>query len=430
MFSKAKEDNLLPLDNSAIIYPPTVARYNTHVFRLSFDLNIEVNPKRLLLALENIIERFPYYKVSLHQGFFWYYFLPNNRPLEVYPEVSYPCGYIHPKKGANRYLFKVFYTKNRIAVEFFHALTDGTGGLTFLKSLTAEYLRLSGIEVDSDPQILLPTEKVPLEEIEDSFEKFYKPLKSVFGTEQKAFHLSKGTLTDDVLSISGKIKIEQLKEISKKYNVTITEFLVSELIFALQKIQSGQVKKEKNNKPIRVSVPVNIRRHFDSTSLRNFTLFVVIGVDPSLGLWSFEEILEQVMHQLRGGINSKTLSRQVARNVAGRRHILIRWAPNIFKKPFMKLLSDSYGDSIFSTTLSNLGAVSFPKGMKEVVKRGDFYLSPSKKNKVSLAAIGVKEHLIINFTSILSDNTTFEKEVFRSLVEKGIEVEISSNREE
>lgn len=159
-------------------------------------------------------------------------------------------------------------------------------------------------------------------------------------------------------------------------------------------------------------------------------MFVVIGVDPSLGLWSFEEILEQVMHQLRGGINSKTLSRQVARNVAGRRHILIRWAPNIFKKPFMKLLSDSYGDSIFSTTLSNLGAVSFPKGMKEVVKRGDFYLSPSKKNKVSLAAIGVKEHLIINFTSILSDNTTFEKEVFRSLVEKGIEVEISSNREE
>jgi NRPS condensation-like uncharacterized protein len=426
-----KGDQLIPLDNSAIIYPPTVARYNNHTFRLSFDLDIEVKAERLLTALENIIERFPYYAVSLHQGFFWYYFLPNKRELSVYPEESSPCGYIDRKKGSNRYLFKVYYTKSRIAVEYYHVITDGTGGLIFLKTLVSEYLKLSGFKVEKDPQIFDLKEKANKEEKEDSFVRFYKNLKGVFNKESSAYHLKvKDNLTDESQVISATMKIEELKKVSSSYNVTITEYLVSELIDALQRIQEKKVKKIGNRKPIRVSVPVNIRKLFDSKTMRNFTLFVVVGVDVRLGHYSFEEIVQQVSYQLKSQVNAKELSRQVTRNVKGRNHLLIRYAPNVFKRPLMKLFSDTYGDTIFSTTISNLGNVSLPKGMKERVKRADFYLSPNKKNKVSVSSIGVNGYLTLNFTSILSSVTTFEKEVLTAMVKKGINIAIETNRKE
>ncbi len=422
-------DGLLPLDNSAIIYPPTVARYNTHMFRLSMDLSVKVVPERLLTALEHVLDRFPYFAVSLHQGFYWYYLMPNHKPVAVYPDVAYPCGYLHRKRGANGYLFKVLYTSQRIAIEIFHALTDGTGGLVLLKSLVAEYLRLSGRQVGEDPQVFLPDSSMDPQEVEDSFERFYTPLKAVFGFESSAWHMpSKYGLSDNVQVISARMKIEDLKRISSVHKVTITEYLVAELLDAMQRIQEQMVGNPKRYKPVRISVPVNIRKVFGSKSLRNFTLFVVVGIDVRLGHYSFEEVLEQVVHQLRGNVNAKSLGKQVSRNVAGRRHPAIRYAPNVFKRPLMKLLSDSYGDDIYSTTISNIGNVTFPAGMREVVERLDFHLSPSKMNKTSCAAAGANGYMVMNFTSIYATKTDFEREALTALVQKGIPVEVATNR--
>ena len=421
----------IPLDNSALIYPPTVARFNSNVFRLSMDLKIKVNPYRLKTALETIIKRFPYFALSLHDGFFWYYLSENDKPLEVYKEHAYPCAHIDRKKGANGYLFKVFYTDYRIAVEFFHAVTDGTGGIIFLKSLVAEYLRLSGYTIASDPQILLPDDKVKKEELEDSFSRYYRPIKSVFALDGKAFHHSiSSEIQDEVQAISAIIPIEELKVKAKEHGLTITEYIVCEILDSLQSLQETYIKNPKRYKPIRLSVPVNIRKVFGSTSLRNFTLFIVVGIDVRLGHYDFDEIVTSVMHQMRSGVNEKSLSLQISRNVAGRRLPFIRYAPNILKRPLMKIFSDSYGDATYSSVFSNLGNVILPEGMKELVDRVDFYLAPSKLNKFSVAGLGVNGKVIINITSFLTDNTDFERKLFTSLVEKGLHVEISTNRDD
>ncbi len=422
-------DELIPLDNSAIIYPPTVARYNTHTFRIGARLTIDVDPQRLLRAGEAVLRRYPHFAVSLHQGFYWYYFLPNKRPLEIYKDESYPCGYLHRKKGANGYLFKILYRERSIAVEYFHVLTDGTVALSFLKSLLAQYFGLSRPEVEGDPHILHPQDEFRPEEGEDSFERFYTPRKALFASQSEAFHLGgRSPYTDRVQSIAARIAVEELKTLSSQHQVTITEYLVALLLEALQAIQEEQVAKERRYRPVRVSVPVNVRRIFDSKTVRNFSLFTVVGIDPRLGHYEFEEILEQVKYQLRGSVNEKHLSLQIARNVVGRRLPFIRYAPNVLKKPFMKLLSDFYGDKIYSMTLSNIGYITLPEKLKGRVERLDFFLSPNKKNKVSAAAIGVNGYISLNFTSFLTDDTTFERKVLRALVERGVAVEIATNR--
>ena len=94
----------------------------------------------------------------------------------------------------------------------------------------------------------------------------------------------------------------------------------------------------------------------------------------------------------------------------------------------MKILSDSYGDKTYSTTISNIGEVKLPSGMREVVKRADFYLSPSKSNKVSCSVVGVNGMMSINFTNFLVKQTVIEREFLTALVAKGIPVEIADNR--
>lgn len=426
---RQNNDELIPLDNSAIIYPPTVARYNSHIFRIAARLKVDVDPKRLLKAAEVTLKRYPNFAVSLHQGFYWYYFLPNRRPLEIYEDSNFPCGYIDRKKGANRYLFKVLYRERTIAVEFFHALTDGTGALSFLKTLLAQYFGLSRKEMEGDPHILYPQDPPSLEEGEDSFERFYKPRKALFASQTEAFHLGKRALyTDRVEAISARMSVEELKELSSFHQATITEFLVALLIEALQTIQEEQVDKERHYRPLRVQVPINVRRIFNSKTVRNFSLFTAVGIDPRLGHYEFEEILEQVKYQIRGGVNEKQLSLQISRNVVGRRIPVIRYAPNVLKKPFMKLLSDFYGDKLFSMTLSNIGNITLPEKLEGVVERLDFFLSPNKKNKVTSAAIGVNGYISLNFTSFLTHDTEFERRVLSALVERGVAVEVATNR--
>lgn len=426
---RKSQEEVIPLDNAALIYPTTVARYNIHVFRMSMDLDMEIVPERLLTGLENLMERFPFFAVSLHHGFFWHYLIPHHKPLAVYPERGYPCAFLHRKRGANGYLFKVFYGKKRIAVEYFHALTDGTGGLIFIKSLVAEYLRLSGIEVGSDPQVWLPSDPVHDEEFVDSFQRFYVPLKSIYSKDSSAFHYNdpKDHLTDITQVTSAVVSIEDVKAVSSAMGATITEYLAAEHLDSLQRVQEIN-RKPRQYRRVAVSVPVNIRRVFGSRSMRNFTLFVVVSIDPRLGHYSFEEILQQVMFQMRSGVNSKSLSKQISRNVSGSHNVLIRYTPNFLKLPLMKILSDYYGDSQFSSAISNLGSVSLPSGMNEHITRFDFHLSPDKLNKVLIAVVGIQGKMYINLTSVLENQTIIEREFLTALVRKGISVEISTNR--
>lgn len=49
---------------------------------------------------------------------------------------------VYPAEQNRNYLFRVTYYKSRINLEVFHVLTDGMGGINFLRELTYQYLRL------------------------------------------------------------------------------------------------------------------------------------------------------------------------------------------------------------------------------------------------------------------------------------------------
>ena len=128
----------MKLDNAAKIYPLVESDFLTTVFRFSATLDMEIDPKILLKALNNVIQRFPYYKVSLKQGFFWYYLEENHNSLVINKDINDPCRRMI--NDTNEYLFRVLYIENKISVEFNHILADGASCLTFLNTLLKQYL--------------------------------------------------------------------------------------------------------------------------------------------------------------------------------------------------------------------------------------------------------------------------------------------------
>ena len=126
----------LRLDNAAKIYPAVKDKELTSVFRVGVELKERIKIKHFLEAVHAIEDRFPYYKVRLRAGFFWYYLEPYNLPIAVEPDLEIPCRAFEK----DELMFRVLAKDNKISVEFSHILTDGTGALEFLKTLLMTYL--------------------------------------------------------------------------------------------------------------------------------------------------------------------------------------------------------------------------------------------------------------------------------------------------
>lgn len=81
-------------------------------------------------------------------------------------------------------------------------------------------------------------------------------------------------------------------------------------------------------------MPVNLRRFFPSRTLRNFITMVYPAVDPRLGEYTFEEIVQQVHHFMRYYINEKFLKGDITTNASTQRNPFIRVVP-LFIKDFV-----------------------------------------------------------------------------------------------
>lgn len=120
-------------------------------------------------------------------GLFWYYLEENTARFTVRQDIGHPCMPFR-KNQDNGYLIRVLCYRRRISVEFFHSLTDGTGGLVFLKTLLAQYLILTGHKAEFDNGALDPKDSPSAGETLDAFTKIALPHIRVSRKEKRAFH--------------------------------------------------------------------------------------------------------------------------------------------------------------------------------------------------------------------------------------------------
>ena len=165
------------LDNTAHLFPVIAGESMSNVYRISVTLTELVQPEFLQEALDIVLPKFDGFNLRLRQGVFWYYFEENGKPApRVRKESNFPCRFIRQNKNRS-YMFRVSYYRYRINLEVFHVLTDGMGGINFLKELTYQYLRLVHTELKEkvgdviEIQFGTKTVKVEVLDIQDTTKK-------------------------------------------------------------------------------------------------------------------------------------------------------------------------------------------------------------------------------------------------------------------
>lgn len=422
----AKKLRWMGLDNAAKIYPAARRRNWTNVFRLSATLTEDVDKAVLQNALDVTIRRFPSIAVRLKTGMFWYYLEEVAKAPDVMDEKPYPLSRM-VFDDIRKCALRVLVYKKRIAVEFFHAITDGNGGLVFLKTLLAEYIREKyGESVPVTDGILNVLDEPTKEELEDSFLKYSGDIKAtradttafkLTGEKEKDGYLTNTTFIFDSADIITR---------SKAMGVTVTSYLTAVMIDAIIRIQSRQVRSRKKHKPVKVLIPVNLRKMFGSSSLRNFVLYVTPGIDPRLGDYTLEEIAKLVQNQMAIMNTKKQMQAKISKNVGDEKALIIKLMPLFIKNIAMKMVFNAVGEKKSCLALSNLGVCILPPEIEKYVSRMGFVLGVQADAPYNTGLITFKDKMYLNFIRNIKE-PLLEREFHAVLKENGINSTVESN---
>lgn len=420
--SLSKNRFWLPLDNAAKIYPAIISDEISAVFRLTAVLKQPVNIKLFQRTVLLVEKRFPYYKVQLKEGFFWFYLENLAEHIPVNVDKSLLCRRF--RKG--EILVRILVRDNRISVEFSHIITDGSGGFEFLKTILIEYSKICGINIPVEFPYIKPGSPILEEEYEDAYKRYFKDEIPPAVKRSKAFHLPFQLSTIPRFEQSASIiSINQIKQVANVKNASITVYLTSVYLYVLQEIFEALPlsNKFRKNKRLRIEVPINLRNIFSTKAMRNFSLFVMPEIDLRLGHYTFDEILKSVFHQMQLETDEKLINKYIARNVGGEKKIYIRAIPLFLKSILLRMKYNSLGAAQYSGVISNLESVKFPLGTNDMI---DYFIvilpPPDKTIKIHCGVIGYGDKLVLNFSNI-TKSKEFENKFNDFLKNQGISIE-------
>lgn len=417
----------MQLDNAAKIYPAVRNKKWSNVFRLSVTLKNKIDPKILQSALEVTIKRFPSMSMKLGKDFFWYYLDEITSVPLVRPDAASPCA-LMTLSEIKTCAFRVLYAENRIAAEFFHSITDGSGGLIFLKTLVAEYLfQKEQIEIPFYDGVLDRTEEPDIKESEDSFLK-YNGTVSGSRRESTAYRLH-GTKEPDGFHniVMGTADLNAALAVSKAHHVSLTTLLASVMIYSIMQLQNREIPEKRRQKPVKILIPVNLRNYFKSSSFRNFALYIIPGINANMGEYTLDEIIQIIHHQMKIQLTEKQMKARITANVKAEKNKLLRALPLFMKNFGMKMAYSMIGEKKSCLTMSNLGAVSVPEQMDKFIERFDFTLGVQSKCPNNCGIISYKNHLYINMIRNIRE-CELERLFFTNLSALGICVTTETNR--
>lgn len=404
----------LALDNAAKIYPAAATKNWNAVFAVSAHLSEEVNPIILRAAVTALAKRFVSMYVTLKSEFFWDCLVPATDYNIVEKESNPPCRSFDLKEK-NKPLFRVVYNGNEIRCEFFHSITDGTGAFEYLKALLLEYFELGGTKTTTTLGIKRADERFTDSEIRDDFQTISKKDFKYSRKDSNAYQVDlkreKGYLSRNIYSLD----MSEIKRLTKeKYHCTITQYIAS--LYALALLEN--YKDSNSKKPVKLSIPVNLRPYFNSSTLRNFASFITINCTPN-GEYNIENVLPLIKNAMAQKIKKENFINAVSQNIADENMFIAKYSPNKIKKLVMRSAFYLYGERKYTSTVTNIGNVILPPQLQGKVNCCSATLGETPTNTINCAVAGYNDTLCVTLTSV-NRNMTIQNKFAELLEADGI----------
>lgn len=406
-----------PLDDAAKIYPISLGHGSMSLFRVSAYLYQDVVPELLQIALHFCMKRFPSFATTLKKGVFWHYLDSSKRRFLVEEERDIPCQPLAVNLSASQ-SFRVLHYHNRISVEFFHVLTDGLGGMCFLKVLVAEYLRLLGVEIQHGASLWDINDTPQYSEFENAFSRVPKGEKSSGFIQRMAVQMN-GRLSETkpcrVLHFN--MSADKLKAVAESYHTSVTVYMLAQIFYAIR-AATDELQGE-----IAVQVPVNMRKFYPSKTIRNFAMYCGIRIPLEKEL-DFPAMLAEISKQLKEKSGKEIQTEML--NSTVRLVNTMKYIPLVIKQPIAKAVYGILGDKVFTSALSNLGQVALPPTMAKHVRSMDFVLGTSRSNRALCGLLTVNKVSTLSISKMTLD-PSFEEKLYDLLCQDGLEIEVEGS---
>lgn len=434
------------LDFASNIFLAAMTHRDTKVFRLSAEVTEAVDPDLLQIALEKVYDQYRLYHSVLRRGFFWYYLQESNLRPEVRVDSKSPCRPIY-HFDRKELLFRVLYLNRRISLEVFHVLSDGTGAMWFFQDLMREYLLLK--YPGKNEQDLEKSTYIHESSSEDSFARHFRhaeqrtfkqeaqsALRSFrqVGSKAKQFlfpknktnkkkvYRYKGTYTPDnrprVVELEMPVKsiISQAKAMGVSVTIYLTALFIKSLHESVDDFEGGET--------ITVSVPVNLRQFFPSTSARNFFSVTMISYTYKKNR---ENSLNEICQELKADFNPQLeiehLENTLKELVYFEYHPISRIVLRPIKDFALKIVN-YFNNRNITIAISNLGRVNFSPLVDQWVKQVFFHTIAVRPQ---FCAISHNDVMTITFTSPFVETDIYQNYA-KYLTDLGIPVTTTVNK--
>ena len=378
------------LDNTAVGYLLGLSANDMTMFRVSVTLKEEVVPQLLQTALIFAEKRFPIFSCIIKDSMLWPYMETTANVPMLKKDGDFPCVSLTEEERKSR-SYTVFYKAKTISMEVSHAITDATGALTYLKSIVREYARLTESEVQFPETYIDCNSEIDERENEDDYKK-------VTSSEKRKKLLSppSSQIADSpdehkskrINSITA--DLNKLKQQAKEKEVTISTYILAKMFLSIKEVMI-----EKKG-TINIQVPVNMRKFYDSTTVRNFSMFSFISEELEL-IKDEKALYESISRQLKNSSDKNTLDVTILKTTK-----LMKLAScipfNLIKhmlKPIYKKLD--YNASI--AILSNIGTVDNGEKTSGFIDYYDFIIIPIYDNKMYCTMATYADKVRINIAT-------------------------------
>ncbi len=404
------------LDNAAQAFPAATGKKDTRVFRFYCVLREPVKADALQSALDKTLEKYPLFLSVLRKGVFWFYMEPREIKASVKEEDRPPCSRIYVP-DQKKLLFEVSYYKNRVNLEVFHGLTDGTGAVQFLRELIRNYL-ISVHPGENFPELDGGEELTDNDYEEDSFSQYYTGDRRGTGKSRPAFQLKGERLEQSEMEITQiRLSASEVHRKAREYQVSVTAYLAAAFLYAIYE----EVPRSGLKKPVSLMIPVNLRNFFPSGSMTNFWSWI----ETSFQCGEKTQFVD-IIGKMRESFGKESLREEIS----GRMNELVRLEKNPFLravpleiKNLFLLAGTTLGGRSVTAVYSNIGRIQMPSEYDGYIQRFGFFAST---DKMQLCSCSYGDELVLGLTSKIV-NSNIRRNFVNLLRKDGIRCETEKN---
>lgn len=385
--------NRFAIDNSSILYLALIRKDHTNIFRFTLTMSENIQPALLQLAVNNVHRRLPSIFAGFRPGFFHYTQVQADQPPLVQSDPG--CLITMTREEIARCAYRVYYRENNIIIEVFHALSDAYGIAASFCTLTAEYLKLRyGIEIPTGYPVLDCSMEESPEEAEDSYLK-YADAKPLHMPSRYSYQLpGKEASHDHIHQHPLVYSVEDLLKAARSRGVSITALLSAVMASSVMEVQKQC--SSRKMRPVRIMVPIDLRRTFPSKTLRNFILYALPTMEPEEETLPLEQLAQKFSRQIKEHLQKDNLAGIIAYNVKTQSSPFWKILPSGLKCGLMRLAYRFFGESNSSITFTNLGNMALSEVMIPYVKDIRLTMTPRARSPYNCGMFSYNGNFMLN----------------------------------